>query len=266
MPVFSQRSASASMPRPRLNAKAWETRRRQTNCLHGWMWSPKARVLKISGLGIHCPARRAFTNWLENFDLLCKETIRAAVNWSDTLGQIRESMKQLMRAQSQTEIWVGTLGAFGASIGVVNAFDGLQHLMELIGDAKTKFLAMPYHRLVGLVKKLYQSVVAMGSSDPWATETLELRKVIDETQTNLVLLRDKSVGPLVAMYNYYTDKGHTIPGNGLKDAILSLQAEMMELKASVGPGQQQGFGIQGGQNSGFGFQVPQGLAGQAWTL
>jgi hypothetical protein len=103
----------------------------------------------------------------------------------------------------------------------------------------------------------------MGSSDPWATETLELRKLIGETRTNLVLLRDKSVGPLVAMYNYYTDKGHIIPGNRLKDAIVTLQAEMTELKASVGSGQQQGFGIHGGQNSGFGFQVQQGAGGSS---
>jgi hypothetical protein len=94
----------------------------------------------------------------DNFDLLRTETVRAATNWSDTLGQIRESTKQLMSAQSQTQIRVGTPGAFGASVGVVNAFDGLRHLMELIGDAKTKFSAMPYHRLVGLVKKLDQSV------------------------------------------------------------------------------------------------------------
>jgi hypothetical protein len=71
-----------------------------------------------------------------------------------------------MSAQSQTEIWVGTPGAFGASAGGVNAFDGLRHLMELIGDTKTKFSATPYHRLAGLVKKVDQSVVAMGSSDP----------------------------------------------------------------------------------------------------
>jgi hypothetical protein len=164
------------------------------------------------------------------------ETVRAAVNWSNALGQIRESTKQLMSAQSHTEIWVGTPGAFGASVRVVNAFDGLRHLMELIGDAETKFLAMPYHRLVGLVKKLDHSVVAMGSSDPWATETTELRKMIGKTRTNLVLLSDKLVGPLVSMYNDYTYKGHTIPGNPLKDAILSLQAEVMELKASVGLG------------------------------
>jgi hypothetical protein len=199
----------------------------------------------------------------ENFDLLCKETIRAAANWSDALlGKIRESKKQLMSAQSQTEIRVGTSGTFGASVGVVNAFDGLRHLMELIGDAKTKFWAMPYHRLVGLVKKLDQSVVAMGSSDPWATETSELRRMIGETRTYLVLLRDKSVRPLVAMYNYYTNKGHTIPGgNRLKDAILTLQSDMTELKALASPGPQHGFGIHGDQRSGFGFQVTQSTGG-----
>jgi hypothetical protein len=107
----------------------------------------------------------------DNFDLLRRETVHPAGNLSDALGQIRESTKQLMSAQSQTEIRVGTPGAFGASVGVVNAFDGLRHLMELIGDAETKFDDMPYGRLVGLVKKLDQSVVAMSSSDPWATET-----------------------------------------------------------------------------------------------
>jgi hypothetical protein len=195
----------------------------------------------------------------ENFDLLRKETIKAAVNWSDALGQIRESTKQLMSAQSQTEIRVGTPGAFGASVGVVNAFDGLRHLMELIGDAETKFSAIPYNKLVSLVQRLDQSVVAMGSSDPWATETSELRKMIGETQTNLVLLRDKSVGPLVAMYNYYTDRGHSIPGNWLKDAILSLQSDMTQLKSSAAPGPQPGFGQ--GQPLGFGYQVHQGAGG-----
>jgi hypothetical protein len=87
--------------------------------------------------------------------------------------------------------------------------------------------------------------------------------MIGKTRTNLVLLRDKPVGPLVAMYNYYTDRGHTIPGNRLKDAILTLQAEMTELKAFVGPDQQQGFGIHGDQNLGFGFQVPQGTGGSS---
>jgi hypothetical protein len=47
----------------------------------------------------------------ENFDLLRRETVRANGNWSDALRQIRESTKQLMSAQSQTEILVGTPGA-----------------------------------------------------------------------------------------------------------------------------------------------------------
>jgi hypothetical protein len=109
-----------------------------------------------------------------NFDVLRKETVRASGNWIDALMQLRESTKKLLSAQSQTEIRVGTPGAFGASVGAVNAFDGLRHLMELLEDGESRFDSMPYEALVALTKKLDQSVVAMNASDPWATETSEL--------------------------------------------------------------------------------------------
>jgi hypothetical protein len=165
-----------------------------------------------------------------NFDILRKETIRASGNWIDALMQLRESTKKLLSAQSQTEIRVGTPGAFGASVGVVNAFDGLRHLMELLEDGESRFDSMPYEASVALTKKLDQLVVAMNASDPWATETSELRKKIDVNESNLGLLRDRSVAPLVAMYNYCTDRGSSVPGNRLKDAIIKLQTEMTQVQ------------------------------------
>jgi hypothetical protein len=201
-----------------------------------------------------------------NFDLLRKKTIWASGNWIDALVQLRESTKQLLSAQSQTEIRVGTPGAFGASVGVVNAFDGLRHLMELLEDAESKFDSMPYVELVTLTK-IDQSVVAMIASDPWATETSELRKKIDVNASNLGLLRDRSVGPLVAMYNYYTDKGNSVPGNRLKNVmIVKLQTEMVHVQqvaAVLGP--TQGIGTFGGAQSGFRFQVPQGGGGSGMS-
>jgi hypothetical protein len=199
-----------------------------------------------------------------NFVLLRQETVRATGNWSDALVQIRESITQLMSAQSQTEIRVGTPGAFGASVGVVNAFNGLRHLMELLGDAETKFNAMPRANLIKLVQSLDQRVVAMTASDPWATETSALRKMIGETTTNLTALQDKSVGLLVAMYHYYTERGHTIPGNRLQEAIDKLQREVDEVKAtsaSPAPTQSQAFGMPGGHQQGFGFEVSSGTGG-----
>jgi hypothetical protein len=197
-----------------------------------------------------------------NFDLLRKETIRASGNWIDALMQLRESTKKLLSAQSQAKIRLGTPGAFGARVGVVNAFDGLRHLMELLEDAESKFDSMPYEELVSLTKKLDQSVVAMNASDPWATETSELRQKIDVNKSNLGLLRDRSVGPLVAMHNCHTDKGSSVPGNRLKDAIIKLQSEMVQIQqAVVTRGQTQGIGVIGGAQPGFGFQVPQGGGG-----
>jgi hypothetical protein len=79
-----------------------------------------------------------------NFEVLKWETIRASGIWSDALKQVRDSMQQLIGAQSQTEIRVGDPGALGASVGVMNAFDGLRHLMELLDHAEQKFTPVPY--------------------------------------------------------------------------------------------------------------------------
>jgi hypothetical protein len=103
---------------------------------------------------------------------------------------------------------VGAPGAFGASVGGVNAFDGLRHLMELlVGDSEKKFEQMPYEKMRVLVEKLDRVVIHLNTSDPWSTETAEVRKLVSETQGNQVSLRDQAVVPLVALYNYYTDRG-----------------------------------------------------------
>jgi hypothetical protein len=136
---------------------------------------------------------------LNNFELLKKETIRAATNWSDAVGQIRESTQQLISTQAQTDIQVGKPGTFGASVGVVNAFDGLRHLMELVEGNEAKFDKMEYGDLVALVGRVDQAVVHLSASDTWSMETTELRAMIGQTRENLIQLRDKAVAPLVGM-------------------------------------------------------------------
>jgi hypothetical protein len=132
---------------------------------------------------------------------------------------------------------VGDPGAFGASVGVVNAFDGLRHLMELLEHVEERFKSVPYADLVvDRVKKINGSLVSLTSSDPWATETTELRRLIGATQNNLVLLRDKSVTPLVAMCNYYTDRGHSVPDNKLQAAIVELQHQISAMGPPAGSG------------------------------
>jgi hypothetical protein len=196
-----------------------------------------------------------------NFDLLRRETMRAAGNWSDALVQIRQSTQQLLSAQSQTEIRVGTPGAFGASVGVVNAFDGLRHLMELLEDSESKFDAMPHQSLVTLTKRLDQSVVALTASDPWSTETTDLRRLIGVNLTNLGLLRDKSVGPLVALCNHCTERGHSVPGNRLSEAITKLQSEMLQVHSTAALAPASGPGVFGGPQAGFGVHVSQSGTG-----
>jgi hypothetical protein len=102
--------------------------------------------------------------------------------------------------------------------------------MELLGDAKSKFLMMPYADLVKLVKKLdQQSVMHFTTSDPWAMEKIEVRRrMMGETQKNLLmlLLQESFVGPLVSMYNYYTYSGSPILVNKLQEAIVGLYSEM----------------------------------------
>jgi hypothetical protein len=113
-----------------------------------------------------------------NFEVLKWETIRASGNWSDALSQVRDSMQLLISAQSQTEIRVGDPGAFGASVGVVNAFDGLRQPMELLEHSEQEFTSVPYADLVGRIKKINGTLVSLTSLDPWATETIELRRLI----------------------------------------------------------------------------------------
>jgi hypothetical protein len=114
--------------------------------------------------------------------------------------------------------------------------------MELLEDGESKFDVMPCQELVALTKKLDQSVVAMNASDPWATETSELRKKIDVNASNLGLLRDKSVGFLVAMHNCCTDRGNSVPGNRLKDTTVKLQTEMAQVWQPATQGSTQGSG------------------------
>jgi hypothetical protein len=154
----------------------------------------------------------------------------------------------------QAEIRIGNRGVFGADVGVVNAFDGLRHVMELLGDVESKFLTMPYVELVKLVRKLNQSVTHFTTRGPWATETTEVRRMIGETQKNLLLLWDRSVGPLVSMYNYYTDSGSPVPGNKLEEAIVGLQRNVATLKEN--PGGQAPLGM-----GGFGIPVPNPVGG-----
>jgi hypothetical protein len=69
--------------------------------------------------------------------------------------------------------------------------------------------------------------------------------MIGETQQNLLLLCDRSVGPLVSMYNYYTDRGSPILANKLQEAIVGLQQEVVTMKAGTGqqPSGMSGFGM-----------------------
>jgi hypothetical protein len=164
-------------------------------------------------------------------------------------------MQLLISAQLQTEIRVGDPGAFGASVGVVNAFDGLRHLMELLEHAEEKFKSVSYADLVARVKRIDGSLMSLMASDPWATETTELRRLIGATQSNLVLLWDKSVTPLVAMYNYYTDRGHSVPGNKLQAAIVELQHQISAMRPPVGPGTFGGSVALGHHQSAMGNQV-----------
>jgi hypothetical protein len=128
----------------------------------------------------------------------------------------------------------------------VNAFDGLRHVMELFGDAESKFLSMPYADLIKLDLKLDQSVTHFTTTDPWVMETTEVRRMIGETQKNLLLPWDRSVGPLVSIYNFYMHSGSPIPGNKLQKAIVSLQRNVATLKQNSGgqpPSGMGGFGI-----------------------
>lgn len=106
--------------------------------------------------------------------------------------------------------------------------------MELLGDAESKFAKLPYADLVKWDKKLDQSITHFTTTDPWAMETVEVRQMIGETQQNLLLLRDRSVGPLVSMYNYYTDWGSQIPANKIQEAFVGLQGKVAFMKAGTG--------------------------------
>lgn len=121
-----------------------------------------------------------------------------------------------------------------ASVGVVNAFNRLRHLMELMEGHEAKFDEMKYSNLVALVGKVDQAVVNLSASDAWSTETTALRAMIGQTREKLVQLRDKAVAPLVRMYNYYTDPGSPIPGNKIKIAIQALQHDVTTLKSGSG--------------------------------
>jgi hypothetical protein len=129
---------------------------------------------------------------------------------------------------------VGKPGTFGASVGVVNAFDGLRHLMELVEGNEAKFDEMKYGDLFALVGRVDQAVVNLSALDAWSTETTALRAMIGQTQENLIKLRDKAVAPLVGMYHYYTDRGSPIPGNKIQVAIQPRQHEVMTLKSGAG--------------------------------
>lgn len=81
----------------------------------------------------------------------------------------------MINTKSQIKIQVGKSGTFGASVSMVNAFDKLCHLMEIMEGNKARFDEMQYSDLVLLVKRVDQAVISLLALDAWSNKTMALQ-------------------------------------------------------------------------------------------
>jgi hypothetical protein len=124
----------------------------------------------------------------------------------------------LIGAQAQPDIGVGKkLGKFGASIGVVNVFDGLRHLMELLEGNETKFYEMKCSGLVAMVGRVDQVVVSHSTLDAWSTKSMALGAMVGQMQENLIQLCDKRLLlPWLGCITSILTVGFIFPGTRLR--------------------------------------------------